>query len=177
MQVKELKEKLEKGKTIEELVDVKSYLPFVEKKMLCNSIIGDCLEEDDGILMCDYFTKKIAMDIGFIVNYSDIELGEDFVEEYDFLVENKVAQYIFSNIDEDEMLFMYSMVNEVLNEKLRINRSIESVLSKGMSMLIQRIPTDKQIKSIIKLLSKELKTFEPEKLKSLQDMMKSISKI
>lgn len=170
MQVKELKEKLEKDSTIGKFVRTKGYLGFVEKKVLCEKVVKGCLIEENGIMMCDHFSKKLTTDIQLVVSYSNLEFGKDFVGEYDYLAENKVLEHVLNKIDENEKKFICDMADKVIEEKLRVNNSVEAILAKGIEKLIKKLPDDKQMKSLIKAFSKEFKDFDIGKMETIGKM-------
>jgi hypothetical protein len=175
MRVFEIKELLKEGKSLSDLIQLKSYIPFVEKKILCDKIIEGSLYEENGMLLCNYYDKKLFIEISIINNYTDIELDEEnIVGDYDILCELGITEYILENMNFEESFFIYEMIGNIIKQKIKITNSVENILAKGLNTLLNKLPNDKQIKSIIKTASKELQKFEPEKLKSLQDMMKVV---
>lgn len=155
------------GKTIE----IKQYLSFVEKKLLCIDILEDCLIVDEnGLLSCDFFKKKLLIDLKLIVNYTDIEFSKEFMGEYDFLVEQGILDHIIENIPASELDFIDEMISDELDQRIKIGNSLESIIAKGINKIAEKLPTDKEIKSLSKSLVKDLNKFDWDKVPMLRDM-------
>ncbi len=168
MKVLELKEQLEQGKKLEDLIQVKPYLSFIEKKIFCEKVVEDCFSVDEnGLVICDYFNRKIGVDIGLMMNYASLEFGEHYVLEYDYLVEKGVLDYILTKIPSEEKGFLYEAIYEVTEQKLRMDNSIEALLAKGLNAIVQKLPTAKELEKLIKVAGKQFKDFDPEKLQIL----------
>lgn len=175
MKVIEIKEALKEGNILDDLIQIKPYISFIEKKIACDKIIDGSLYEEDGMLACDYYNRKLFTEVFIVSNYTNIELDEEnIVGDYDILCELGITEYILENMNFEESFFIYEMIGNIIKQKIKITNSVENILAKGLNTLLNKLPNDKQIKSIIKTASKELQKFEPEKLKSLQDMMKVV---
>ncbi len=155
------------GKTIE----IKQYLSFVEKKLLCIDILESCIKADDNdILTCDFFTKKLITDLKLLSNYTDIEFTDDFIKEYDFLVEYGVLDYIIENIPDSELVFIDEMIECELEQRIKIGNNLESIIAKGINKLTDKLPTDKELKSLSKSFVKHLNKFNWDKAPMLKEM-------
>ena len=151
--------------------NIKKYIPFIEKKILVEDIIDGCLEtNENGLLVVNNFMKKMVLDLKVVIAYTDIEFGEEIVNDYDFMVENKIIDKIIESIDDSELDFIESMVNKEIDQKIRIENSIEGILANKLDKLIDKLPTDKQIKSLSKSLVKDINKMDWDKLPMLKDM-------
>jgi len=175
MKISELKQQIEEGKNYKDIIEFISYIPFVKKKIICESIADSCIKEENGMIICDNYMKRLTTDIMLVNNYTNLEFNEDgYVEEYDYLCENDILNYIVDKINETETYFIQDMVWEEIENRMRVSNSIEGILTRGVNKIADIINTNlnsKQIKSIIKLASKEFKNFQPEKLQILNDML------
>ena len=175
MKISELKQQIEEGKNYKDIIEFISYIPFVKKKIMCESIADSCIKEENGMITCDHCMKQLTTDIMLINNYTNLEFNEEsYVEEYDYLCENDILNYIVDKINETETYFIQDMVWEEIENRMRVSNSIEGILTRGVNKIADIINTNlnsKQIKSIIKLASKEFKNFQPEKLQILNDML------
>jgi len=175
MKISELKQQIEEGKNYKDIIEFISYLSFVKKKILCDSIVDSCIKEENDMVICDNYMKRLTTDIMLVNNYTNLEFNEDgYVEEYDYLCENDILNYIVDKINETETYFIQDMVWEEIENRMRVSNSIEGILTRGVNKIADIINTNlnsKQIKSIIKLASKEFKNFQPEKLQILNDML------
>lgn len=152
--------------------NIKKYIPFIEKKILCEDIIDGCLEvNENGFLVVNNFMKKMLLDLKVVVAYTDIEFGENVVNDYDFMVENKIIDKIKESIDDSELDFIESMVNKEIDQKIRIENSIESVIASKLQQLISAIPSEKSIKKIMNDIPKQINKIKPDQLSIIKDMI------
>lgn len=173
MLVQEIKEKLSDSEIVhlESIINFKSYLPFIEKKLLCDSIVEASLEQNEnGLMACDYYNKELSKNIGIIVNFTDIELGEEFLQDYDILCELEVVDYVLNNMNQSDRCFIENMVDKEIEQRIRIGNSIESIIANKLDKLIDKLPTDKQLKSLSKSLVKDINKLDWDKLPMLKDM-------
>lgn len=185
MNIKELKENLQNIENTASFMDeipTRNYLPIFTKKYLVNSVCSDVVEFDEnGLAYVDEIQKKISISIVTLIHYCDIEMtqdtdednADDIVETLDLLYETGVYNCIEEYIGEDLNELKLAVETEIENIKLR-NNSLESIVAKGLSKIVNTLPNDKQIKSIIKTASKEFQKFEPSKMKEIQEMMKVV---
>ncbi len=173
MKISELKVLLTQGRKPEELgIEIKPYIPFIEKKMLVEAILDGCIQIDgNGVYTCDYFMKKLLFDMKVIISYTNIDFSEDTaVEEYDFLVENKILEYVIKKIDNEELHHIYEFLYDELQQKIEIGNSLANIVAIGITKLIDKFPNDKQIKSLSKSLVKDLNNFDWSKIPMLKQI-------
>ena len=124
------------------------------------------------MLLCNYYDKSCLPNI-YYKQYTDIELEKKICDDYDILCELGIVEHILKCLDDDEKYFIYDMVEDGICQKIKIGNSMESVVKKGLDKFVNIIDKNmnvKEINKLIKTASKELQKFEPEKLKSLQEM-------
>ena len=151
-------------------VEIKSYLSTIEKKVIIDNILNGIAEIDENSIMkVNYFNKKLISDISMITNYTNLIFSDDnSIEDYDFLTQYKILHYIIKNIDNDELDFIYNMVEDELEQMIRIGNSLESVLAKGLNKLIEKIPDEKSMNKLISNLPKSINKIKPENLAVLK---------
>lgn len=173
MLVSEIKEKLENGELeILNTITIKPYLSHVEKKLLCENIIRASLDKnEENLTVCDYFNKKLTQDIGIIVNYTNIELSDEFLEDYDVLCEQGIVEYILNNMNKSDKDFIEDMVSKSIGQEIKIGNSIESIIAKNLQTLISKIPDEKSIKKILKDVPKIMNKINPENMEILKGIM------
>jgi hypothetical protein len=181
MKVSEIKELYGQGKSQEvaEQIQIKKYISVGEKSLFIKNIIEQSLSENEnGMSVCDYIQKNIAWDMNILLFYTDIELdGEDVVSDYDFLVESGVMKVIKDIIPESEKYLLSDILYEEINQKINISNSIESIVLKGVTKLVEVIDKNtnpKQLKNLIKEAGKQFKDFDPSKLSQIQEMLKVV---
>ncbi|MCE5220070.1 MAG: hypothetical protein LLF98_02080 [Clostridium sp.] len=172
MQIYELKTKIEEGKSIQDLIEVKQYLSIIEKQLIANKIIDSCIVIDDesNLYKIDYFYKKFTSDVSFLVNYTNLEFSENLIEDYDYLAENVGIEWILNQIPISEVEFILDLVDFELAQIVKLNNSIEGILANKLDKLIDKLPTDKQIKSLSKSLVKDVNKLDVNKIAELKGM-------
>jgi len=184
MQIQELKERIPDSGSNNNIfditqilggVEIKPYLPVAEKKLIADSIINSCIEIDENSVMkIDYFNKIIISNMSFIINYTNLEFSEDSIEDYDFLCKYKILDYIINSIDIDELNFINKLVEDELEQMIKIENSIEGIIAKGLNKLIEKIPDEKKIKSLSKNLIKDLNKLDMSKFSELKDVFNTV---
>ena len=172
MKVNEIKEQLEQQKTLDGFIEIKHYLSFIEKKLLCQRIIDGSIDTENNMMICDNYVKKINFDIGIVINYTNIELDEEsFIGDYDILCETGTMRYILENMNQDERWFIVDMVDTGIESKLMANNSMEAIANNALGNLIRKIPNDKDLAKLLKAANKEFSKFDISKLKALAETM------
>jgi len=181
MLVQEIKEKLSTPEIIDlsELITIKPYLSHVEKKILCENIINASLEQNEnGLFVCDYYNRELTKNISIIVNYTDININnEEFLEDYDYLCEQGIIDYVLNSMNKNDRFFIKSMVSKNINQKISIENSIESVLAKNLQSLTSKIPDEKSIKKLINDIPKSINKIKPDNMAILKDLFKQGDKL
>ncbi len=172
MQISELKTKIEEGNSIQDLIEVKQYLSTIEKQLIGSKIIDSCIVVDDesNLYKIDYFYKKLTSDVSFLVNYTNLEFSENLIEDYDYLAENVGIEWILNQIPISEVEFILDLVDCELAQIVKLNNSIEGILANKLDKLIDKLPTDKQIKSLSKSLVKDVNKLDWDKVPMLKEI-------
>lgn len=173
MLVQEIKEQIETGKPVDDLLEVKQYLSIIEKNLIVNKIIDSCivLDEINGLSKIDYFYKKLTTDILLLVNYTNIEFSENLIEDYDYLCENVGIERILNQIPITEVEFILDLVDCELAQIVKLNNSIEGILASKLDKLIEKIPDQKGIKKIMNDIPKQINKIKPENLEILKGII------
>lgn len=155
-------------------IKIKKYIPFVEKQVLVQRVVDLCLDfdQDTNMVKVNFFNKKLSIDSQIILMYTDLEFAEeDFIKQYDFLVENNYFDYIFSQINSSELDMIYEAVEHEIEQAIQLNNSIEGILSKNLQKLIDKIPDQKGIKKIMNDIPKQINKIKPENLEILKGII------
>lgn len=172
--VKELKEMHKQLDNVVEVqvnglkIEVKKYLPIKEKMNLVNSIYQTSLENRE-INLIDYNKKEIAKVILITQYYTNIKLPKDILEGYDLLMSTGIYSAIEHAITH-EIITIEQMVRymELYNEnKYKKGNDIKAMINK----IIDKTPTDKEMKELIEQTKKEIDNFDPNKLKFVKDFI------
>ena len=104
--------------------------------------------------------------------YTNLEFSDDnSLEEYDFLCENGIMKYIIEEIDREEYWFITETIDEIVEQKIKIHNSIENMINKGINVLIQKLPTNKELKSLIKSTIKDINKLDVDKLPMVKQLL------
>jgi hypothetical protein len=139
MKIKEFCEKYKnavndkaKQLVIKDNLKVKDYLPFKEKLNIIDRVVqptvfkfeeyttptGETRRRSSGQVKVDSITRQIFFYRLVIENYTNLEVDEDFTEDYDALKQSGVLYELFSTTEEHESLVPVS-------ELVELNRMIE----------------------------------------------------
>ena len=173
MQISELKTKIEEGKSIQDLIEVKQYLSIIEKQLIGSKIIDSCIVIDDesNLYKIDYFYKKLTSDVSLLVNYTNIEFSENLIEDYDYLAENVGIEWILNQIPISEVEFILDLVDCELAQIVKLNNSIEGILANRLQALINKVPDEKGIKKLMTEAQKQINKIKPENLEILKGLV------
>jgi len=165
-----------KSKEDFEKVLVKEYLGFSIKKVMINNILEFCKIPQNNLIKIDYALLEVVKVISIITQYTNIEIPEDIVFAYDYLIENKILEYVLDKINKDEIIFIDDVLNFEIKQINNIDNSLQGVLSKSLNHLIEKIPDEKAIKSLSKSIVKDINKLDAGKINELKNMFKIISK-
>lgn len=123
-----------------ETLEVKHYIPIMEKKMFAMDVIAACTDEIDSFISVDRFKMNIYFNMKVLELYTNLEIAVDFeemIEQYDILCENGTLNNILS-LFADDYNAMCSVLDNMLDELLvqnSIDAQVVRVANKIMSML------------------------------------------
>ena len=99
---------------IMKMLDVKKYIPFTEKRELCEKILNAACKRNGSIVEVDSVSRYILFTIGMLTKYTNLEFGNDddldSVDEYDMLCQNDLLNPILDVIGAE-----YTTCNNILN--------------------------------------------------------------
>ena len=118
---------------LREKLEVKTYLPFAEKRDLCERVLNACNTVDDsGLVKVDSVSRYIVFTISIISQYTNIEFSSgdediDSLDEYDMLCESRLLNPILEVIGE-EYATCNNMLNMMMDDIISNNNTIENVV-------------------------------------------------
>ena len=125
---------------IKKTLEVKDYLPFAEKRELCERVLNACNTRDDsGLIKVDSVSRYIVFTILIISKYTNLEFstgedGVDSLDEYDMLCQADLLNPILDVIGAE-----YATCNNILNmmmaDIVANNNAFESVLGNTLSKI------------------------------------------
>ena len=153
-------------------IDIKHYIPFAHKQLLCEKVIDvSTLVDENGIVSCSYFLKKLVTDINIMSFYTDLEFNENTAEDYDFLVQSGLFDDILDHINDGELDFIDEMVNKSIEQKISIGNSLSNIVAIKLEKLINSIPNEKTLKKLMNDIPKQLNKIKPENLNLIKEVL------
>jgi len=181
MNFKELKEKiLANDEIYKNDIKVRPYLPFVQKQLMIEDLIDSCIDENvRNLKKINYAYKQLNTDMQILLNYADIELDSEIniTEQYDFLKEHGIFNYIIEQMNSNEYVELFDLIDKEFNQVLKIDNSVENILSnltlsisKFLNDILLKIPDEKGLKKIVS----EIKKFNPESVSKVKELMEFV---
>ena len=130
---------------LKEKLEVKDYVPFAEKRELCERVLNASNTiNDNGLVEVDSVTRYIIFTISVISKYTNLEFssGEDAefdsLDEYDMLCQNGLLNLILGVIGE-EYASCNNMLNMMMEDVIANNNTIENVLGTTSDRLLESV--------------------------------------
>lgn len=112
------------------VIEVKQYLPVVDKLNMIKTICVNAVEVDTKFFNPLVIEVEIALNI--LYNYTNISFTEkqkeDIFKLYDIVSQNGLLNEVYANIPEDEMNFIVDIIDETIESNERYNFSLVGVL-------------------------------------------------
>lgn len=134
-------------------LQIKNYLPIMEKKSFVTDVIALYTDDIDGFITVDRFNMNIYFDMKMMAVYTNLDISSDFnemVAQYDELCENGLLDKIITLID-DEYTTMNAILEDDLDELL-VQNSID----------VQVVKIANKISSFIDNISENMGNILPE---------------
>lgn len=176
MKFSELKTKIENGEKFSDILEVKSIASFMDKRLVVDTVVNGVLEtNENGMMYCDFMIREILLKLKIANVYGGIEFEDNIVEEYDYICENGVLDFILKEIAFGEWTLLNDVIDKEIEQKIKLNNSIEGIVNSNLQKLIEKLPSDKQLKSLSKSLAKDLNTFDWNKIPELKEIFKTVN--
>lgn len=165
------------GDYLKKELEVKDYVPFVEKRELCERVLNACnVKNDNGLVEIDSVSRYIIFTISVIMKYTNLEFssGEDdidSIDEYDMLCQNGLLNPILSVIGE-EYAACNNMLNMMMEDIIANNNTVENILGLASNRLLGSV--DKIIDVLadkIEELEVDLSQIDIDKFKWIKDLI------
>lgn len=164
------------GEYLKKELEVKTYVPFAEKRELCEKVLNACNTKKGGLVKVDSVSRYIIFTLSIIAKYTNIEFssGEeefDSLDEYDMLCENYLLNPILEVIGEE-----YVTCNNILNMMMADieanNNTVEAVLEHNLSKIVGSVDniTDALVEKIEEL-NVDLSQIDIDKYKGLLELL------
>jgi hypothetical protein len=188
MKFSEIKIALDKGEQIKSLkINIKTYLPLISKMLMVlgykedgkteNGIIDECIETSNGIAYVNHFKKHMAIVCAVINWYSNIEVDKIELEKdytiYDYYITSGLWNYVKNQIG-NEYKIILSLVDKSIEEELRKYNSIEAVVNNNLNKLIDKVPTDIQLKQLARTLVRDVNSLNWNSIPKIKEIFETV---
>lgn len=129
---------------IKKVLEVKDYIPFVEKQSVAQIVLESCAHISDGIVAIDSVQKYIIFTITVLATYTNLEFNGDEtdLDAYDLLCAYTVGDETLLDAIIKTFEKEYSRCNDILNMMtvdLMAENNIEKQVGKFLSGLSKKI--------------------------------------
>lgn len=153
-------------------LEIKPYLSLAVKQLLIKNILSICTTEESNLKKIDFSLKEFAYEFTLVNQYSNMNCDvENIIEFYDELKEHGIIDSVLKQIPNSEIKFIDYVLRKEIEQIQIVDNSVSAVLDKALNKLLEKIPNDKQLKSIGKSLIKDLNKLEPSKLSYVSQAM------
>lgn len=125
----------ERVEWIRKELEVKEYLPFAEKRELCEVVLDACCTKEDGLVKVDSVSRYIIFTLSVLSRYTTLEFssGEEYdsLDEYDMLCESHLLDIILAVLG-DEYTACNNMLNMMMDDIMTNNNTVEAVLGHAL---------------------------------------------
>lgn len=169
-------------------IEVQKYLPITQKLELVATIYSNCIDmgnaasdndgdiqnDSDGRLRVVNGNSKEIAKVYFITKYyTNITLPKDIFEAYDILISTGLYTTIENTIY-DEIISIEKMLDEMIIYECEKNYQKNKpmyILKEFLDRLVEKIPTTDETRDLMGDITKELESFDPNKMKFIKDFI------
>ena len=124
---------------IKKELEVKDYMPFIEKRELCERVLNACnVKDENGLIKVDGVSRYIIFTLSVISKYTNLEFssGEEFdaLDEYDMLCQANLLNPILDVIGA-EYTTCNNMLNMMMDDIVSNNNTVENVVGTILSKI------------------------------------------
>jgi hypothetical protein len=131
---------------IKKELEVKDYVPFAEKRELCERVLNACnhIDINSGLVKVDSVTRYLIFTISIISKYTNLEFSSgkdtefDSLDEYDMLCQAELLNPILDVIGE-EYVTCNNLLNMMMSDLVANHNTIENVLGTTSARIVESI--------------------------------------
>lgn len=117
-------------------LEIKTYLPFREKRILAETVVSQNIEWVDGVKKIDSINEYVGFIVAVLSAHTNLEWSEDPVADYDLLAESGLLPQIIAEFQESygetEVLLKMARTMELEDNNINaiVARFTDSILQK-----------------------------------------------
>lgn len=129
---------------LKEKLEIKDYIPFAEKRELCEKVLNACNTKDEnGLVKVDSVSRYILFTILIISKYTNLEFSAgddeyDSLDEYDILCQSNLLNPILDVIG-GEYITCNNMLNMMMDDVVANNNTIENVVGTTLNKISEYV--------------------------------------
>lgn len=126
----------ERSEYLRKELEIKSYIPFREKRKIAEMIVTQNIKEVDGIKKYDSISGYVGLVVASIIAHTNLQFGDDVVADYDLLAESGLLARIIAEFqgshDEIDIILKMALAMELEDNSVNalIGRFLEGVLKR-----------------------------------------------
>jgi hypothetical protein len=159
---------------LREVLEIKTYIPFREKRAVVEMVVAQNITEEDGIKRSDSINQYVSFVTAMITLHTNLEFSEDPVTDYDLLAESGLLPQIIAEFktsyDECDILLKMALTMELEDNNINVlvGKFLNGILQRidGVGGLIKDKLGDLNLKDI---LGQDIKPEDIAKLQGLLD--------
>lgn len=154
-------------------IKLKTYLSILDKISFVSLIYNSAINDDEyGVLNRN--SLDISFKVKFIETYTDIKLPENIIDSYNLLISTGLFDVVYDNLPLSEQIELSTVLDRYIEEKQEIYKrenSVGNIIKNAIDEILTKIPSGKELQKLIGEMGKEMKSFDPEKLKFVKDFV------
>lgn len=122
---------------IKENLEIKTYLPFREKRVLVETVVSQNIEWVDGIKKIDSINEYVGFIVAVLSAHTALEFSQDPVADYDLLAESGLLPQIIAEFQESysecEVLLKMARASELEDN------NVNAIIARFTDGILQRL--------------------------------------
>lgn len=166
------------GDYVNKTLEIKTYLPFLTKRSIVNSLVSGNIEEVDGVKKVDSISQYISFVVAAITAHTNLEFDTtDIYGDYDLLAESGLLPYVIAEFktsyDELDILLKMAIADEMATNNLNaiIGKFLNGVLDK-LDGVVDAAKVFAEKANLSKILGEDFKKEDITKLIGFVDKLK-----
>jgi len=126
----------ERSEWLRKELEIKTYIPFREKRKIAEMIVAQNIKEVDGIKKYDDINSYVSLVVASIIAHTNLRFDEDVIAGYDLLAESGLLSQIIAEFqgshEEIGILLKMAIASELEdnNVNVLVGRFLDSVLKR-----------------------------------------------
>lgn len=127
---------------LKEMLEIRTYIPIAEKRVILETIVDRCFTIKDGVLTCDYILKKMMFELAMIKYHTNLEIDITSEEDYDEIQKTGIDFHCEYPMDYSECYLLFDGIEKELRSQYSIEISVAQLsnkLSDGIEDVVNKI--------------------------------------